>query len=72
MPTPPVGKNMEACRRDLGITAAALAREIGVQPITFYRWREGTVTPKWENVVAASEVVHKTPDWFYGEHDDDV
>lgn len=66
---PPIGQNMEACRRELGISAAAAARAIGVEPLTFYRWRNGDVIPRWEHVVAAGELFRKTPDWFYAEHE---
>lgn len=60
---------MEACRRELGLSAAEAARRIGVQPITFYRWRDGTVIPRWEHVLKASEVFRRAPDWFYKEHE---
>ena len=68
MNAPPCGRNMEACRQELGLSAAEAARRIGVEPITFYRWREETVIPKWENVVSASKIFRKEPGWFYGEN----
>ena len=68
---PPVGKNMERCRRELGLSAADAAREIGVEPITFYRWRKGTTVPQWEHVLAASKLFRRSPEWFYADHDDD-
>ena len=60
---------MERCRRELGLSAADAAREIGVEPITFYRWRKGTTVPSWEHVLAASELFRRAPEWFYADHD---
>lgn len=65
---PPVGRNMELCRRQLGLSAAEVARLIGVEPITFYRWRSGKNAPTWENVLVASRVFAKAPAWFYEDH----
>lgn len=65
---PPVGRNMERCRRELGLSAADAARRIGVEPITFYRWRTEKTVPDWEYVLAASDVFRRSPDWFYAEH----
>lgn len=62
---------MERCRRELGLSAADAARMIGVEPITFYRWRKGTTVPSWEHVLAASELFRRAPEWFYADHDDD-
>jgi hypothetical protein len=36
---------------DSGITAACLARSLGVHPVTLYRWRVGKYTPKEDLVL---------------------
>jgi DNA-binding XRE family transcriptional regulator len=59
---------MERCRRELGLSAADAARRIGVEPITFYRWRDEKTVPDWEYVLSASDVFRRSPDWFYAEH----
>jgi DNA-binding XRE family transcriptional regulator len=60
---------MERCRRELGISAADAARSIGVEPITFYRWRSGRTVPQWEHVLVASKLFRRSPEWFYADHD---
>ena len=68
---PPVGEKMERCRREIGLSAADAARQIGVEPITFYRWRNGEQIPTWEHVLRASELFRRPPGWFYVDGDDD-
>lgn len=65
---PPVAKNLELVRRLNGLSGAAMARTLGVEPMTYYRYRRGETIPPWERVCIASVRFQRLPEWFYTDH----
>lgn len=53
---PPVARNLEKLRMMRGWSAAETARKLGVEPMTYYRWRDGYTIPPWEQVLVASRL----------------
>ena len=47
---PPVSMHFEQVRRDRNMSGADMARIAGVEPMTYYRWRNGESIPPWSAV----------------------
>lgn len=61
----PVWKNLELVRRANRISQAEMARRMGVDPMTYYRYRTQGVIPPWDRVVKAAHEFQVEPHWFY-------
>lgn len=64
----PVAKNLELLRRVNDLSGAEMARRLGVDPMTFYRYRTQGVIPPWDRVVKAARAFDRPPEWFYTDH----
>ena len=47
-----------AARHSKGLTASALAREVGVTPTCVWNWEEGNTNPRAENLKALARALH--------------
>lgn len=64
----PLGPNIKHAQADKGLTVDALAAEIGVSPRLLQKWRQGTVKPRYENLLKLAAALDRDPAWFYTDH----
>lgn len=59
-----VGQRVTERREAAGLSRAALARHLGCNTKTLYRWEEGLVLPDTRYLAALSIVLGKSVQWF--------
>lgn len=62
-----LASNVGEMRRAAGLSAGALAREVGTDRRIVYRWEDGVQTPSAWNVVRISRAVRVDPSTLLGE-----
>ena len=65
-----IGKRMKESAEGAELSAATLARRLGVSQATVYRWWEGERVPSAEMMERYAETVGKDASWMYGSVDD--
>ena len=64
-----LAENLEAARKDRGLSRNALATLIGgVDPNYIYRWERELVAPNLANMQALADALGHDVAWFYTDH----
>ncbi len=59
------GERLREARESNGIDQADLARRVGVEPGTYWRYEAGERSPSRKRMDAIVAIIGKTPDWFF-------